>query len=172
LIAACRGYLGNDTIGRVLADGLAIVGPPAWSNADIAWMEELSGHSAPGELFELHRTLDYFDHGVDYYGQDDGDLSWALPLGRVNWAYPKTVPIHHWAWTALSGHAASSPGPLMASEGLALAAVELMQRPELLAQAKAELAERIAGQTIAPPRYGLKSVLANDPAAFWDASWT
>lgn len=172
LIAACRGYLGNDTIGRVLADGLAIVGPPAWSNADIAWMEELSGHSAPGEPFELHRTLDYFDHGVDYYGQDDGDLSWALPLGRVNWAYPKTVPIHHWAWTALSGHAASSPGPLMASEGLALAAVELMQRPELLAQAKAELAERIAGQTIAPPRFGLKSVLANDPAAFWDASWT
>lgn len=172
LIAACRGYLGNDTIGRSLQEALTIVGPPAWSEADLAWMEELSTHSAPGRPFELHRELEYFDHGVDYYGQDDGDLSWAIPLGRVNWAYPKTVPIHHWAWTALSGHASSSPGPLMASEALAMAAVELVQRPDLLATAKAELAERLGGQTVAPPRYGARDILSTDPAAFWDASWT
>ncbi len=172
LIAASRGYLGNDTVGRLLQDSLEITGPPAWSDDDIAWMEELSRHSAPGQPFELHRDLAYFDDGVDYYGQDDGDLSWAVPLGRVNWAYPKTVPIHHWAWTALSGHKASSPGALMASEALAIAAVELTQRPDLVARAKAELNERLAGKPVAPPLYGADRILKTDPAAFWDASWT
>jgi aminobenzoyl-glutamate utilization protein B len=172
LIASCRGYLGNDTIGRVLDEALVHVGPPAWTEADIAWMTELSANSDPGRPFELHRELEYFDHGVDYYGQDDGDLSWAIPLGRVNWAYPRNVPIHHWAWTALSGHSSSSPGPLMASEALTIAAVELTQRPDLLAAAKAELADRIGGQTIAPPLYGARAILTTDPAAFWDASWT
>lgn len=171
LIAACRGYLGNDTVGRILHDALVITGPPAWTDGDIAWMEALSTQSAPGRPFELHRELDYFDHGVDYYGQDDGDLSWAVPLGRVNWAYPKTVPIHHWAWTALSGHSSSAPGPLMASEALAIAAVQIAQRPDVIAAAKAELAQRLAGQGIAAPRYGAKSILTTDPAAFWDASW-
>lgn len=171
LIAACRGYLGNDIVGRVLADALEIVGPPAWTEADLAWMTELSANSAPGKPFDLHRELEYFDHGIDYYGQDDGDVSWAIPLGRVNWAYPKNVPIHHWAWTALSGHPASSPGPLMASEALALGAVQLAQNPDLIARAKAELAEHIAGQTIAPPRFGAQAILTSDPASFWDASW-
>ena len=172
LIAACRGYLGNDAVGRVLQEALEVVGPPAWTDDDIAWMTELSTHSAPGQPFELHRTLEYFDTGVDYYGQDDGDLSWAVPLGRVNWAYPTTVPIHHWAWTAHSGHKSSSPGPLMASEALAIAAVELAQNDRAIEAAKAELAQRIAGQVIAPPLYGAREILTTDPASFWDASWT
>ncbi|GHA13671.1 aminobenzoyl-glutamate utilization protein B [Devosia pacifica] len=172
LINMCRGYLGNDTIGHVLAEALEVIGPPAWSEDDIAFMTELSANSAPGTEFDLHRELDYFDTGVDYYGQDDGDVSWAIPLGRVNWAYPKNVPIHHWAWTALSGHSASTPGPMMASEALALGAVALAQQPELIDGAKAELARRTEGQTIAPPRYGARAILTTDPAAFWDASWT
>jgi hypothetical protein len=60
----------------------------------------------------------------------------------------------------------------MASEALAIAAVNLVQRPDLLSAAKAELMDRLAGQTIAPPRYGAHAILTTDPAAFWDASWT
>lgn len=171
LIAACRGYLPNDTLGIVLADSLIDVGPPRWSDGDLAFMEELSAACAPGQDFALHRELDYFDSGIDYYGQDDGDISWKIPLGRVNWAYPATVPIHHWAWTALSGHAASRPGALMASEALALAAVRLARAPDLIEAAKGELARRVAGISVAPPEFGLFEVLTRRPEAFWDASW-
>jgi aminobenzoyl-glutamate utilization protein B len=170
-VSACRGYLANDTVGRLLDGCLSEVGPPRWSESDIAWMRELSAAASPDTPFDLHRDLAYFDEGIDYYGQDDGDASWVVPLGRVNWAYPTNVPIHHWAWTALSGHPSSSAGPLMASEALAVAAVRLMAAPDLVAAAKAELARRVAGASIVLPRPGIDEIMATDPAAFWEARW-
>lgn len=172
LIAACRGYLPNDVVARVLSGALAQVGPPAWSTEDLAHMEALSAACSPGQPFTLHRTLGHYDSGIDYYAQDDGDISWKVPLGRVNWAYPDTVPIHHWAWTALSGHPASHPGPLMASEALALAAVELLARPDLVAAARDELNQRTRQIPIPAPEFGLYDVLTGQPEAFWEATWT
>jgi aminobenzoyl-glutamate utilization protein B len=171
LVAACRGYLANDTLGRVMADCLQTVGAPAWTKSDIAFMEELSQACAPGKPFTLHRELAYFDQGIDYYGQDDGDLSWQIPLGRINWAYPENVPIHHWAWTALSGHTASQAGPLMASEAIAIAAVRLIADPHHLTAARAELDRRKAGTIVPPPEFGLLEVLTKRPEEFWDATW-
>src|SRR5262249_27312079 len=40
-IAATRGYLANDTLAHVLQRNLDRVGPPRWSNEDVAWMEQL-----------------------------------------------------------------------------------------------------------------------------------
>lgn len=170
-VPACRGYLANDVVGRVLDDSLRVVGAPRWSNADIAFMQELSQVATPGKPFALHREIAYFDDGIDYYGQDDGDASWIVPLGRVNWAYPTGVPIHHWAWTALSGHAAGDAGPLMASEALALGAVHLLRHPEKIAQAKAELAARVGPQQIKVVPPGINQIMRDDPLAFWEARW-
>lgn len=171
-IAACRGYLGNDTVGRVLDACLREIGPPRWSDEDIQWMEQLSAACDPGAPFNLHRELEYFDSGIDYYGQDDGDISWQIPLGRVNWAYPTNVPIHHWAWTALSGHSSSSPGPLMASEALAMGAIALVLSPATVEAAQAELRMRTGGKQIPGPSPTITDVLVKDPQSFWDATWT
>ncbi|MBZ9936789.1 amidohydrolase [Mesorhizobium sp. BR1-1-16] len=170
-ISACRGYLPNHAAGRVLDECLRAIGPPRWSEADIAWMQALSAAASPGKPFELDREIAFFDEGTDYYGQDDGDASWIVPLARLNWAYPTTVPIHHWAWTALSGHASSSPGPLMASEAIALAAVTFLSRPDLVEAAQAELRERVGDEiiTVIPP--GINEIMASDPTAFWEARW-
>ncbi|RJG39879.1 amidohydrolase [Mesorhizobium sp. DCY119] len=171
-IAACRGYLGNDTVGRLLADCLTEIGPPRWTEQDIAWMEQLSAACDPGNPFNLPRELEYFDTGIDYYGQDDGDISWQIPLGRVNWAYPSNVPIHHWAWTALSGHKSSSPGPLMASEALTLGALVLVMSPATVEKAKIELKQRTGEKLIPPPNPTITDIIVTDPAGFWDATWT
>lgn len=170
-VAAARGYLANDVVGDVLNDCLRTVGAPRWSAADIAFMEDLSQTASPGKPFDLHREIAYFNDGIDYYGQDDGDASWIVPLGRVNWAYPTGVPIHHWAWTALSGHVASDPGPLMASEALALGAVHLLRHPEKIARAKAELATRVGPQKIKVVPAGITQIMRDDPLAFWEARW-
>jgi aminobenzoyl-glutamate utilization protein B len=170
-VAACRGYLANDTVGRLLDECLRMVGPPQWTDAEIAWMVELSSAASPGKPFDLHREIGYFDDGIDYYGQDDGDASWIVPLGRVNWAYPTNVPIHHWAWTALSGHPAGSPGPLMASEALAIAAVRLISSPDLIGKANAELKQRVGDEIIKVIPPGINDVMAEDPMAFWEARW-
>ncbi len=170
-IAACRGYLANEVLGHLLDDCLHHIGPPAWSEQDMAFMAALSDVASPGKPFDLHREIAFFDDGIDYYGQDDGDASWIVPLGRVNWAYPTGVPIHHWAWTALSGHAASDAGPLMATEALALAAVELLAQPEKIVAARAELARRVGHQKISVVPPGITQIMQTDPLAFWEARW-
>lgn len=170
-VAASRGYLANDVLADLLDESLRLVGPPRWTEGDIGFMQALSEAASPGKPFDLHREITCFKDGIDYYGQDDGDGSWIVPLGRVNWAYPTGVPIHHWAWTALSGHPASDPGPLMASEAIALAAVELLARPDLIARAKAELAKRAGPQKIKVISPGITQIMRDDPLAFWEARW-
>ena len=170
-IAESRGYLPNDVLGGLLFRHMKANGPPAWSNSDLTFMSELSERCAPGEAMRLHRDVDYFTESEDYYGQDDGELSWRIPLGRVNWAYPEQVTIHHRAWTALSGHEASSPGPLLAAKTLALAAADLATNPEIVASAQSELARRTAGFTLPQPRIGALKTLTENPASFWDGSW-
>lgn len=166
----CRGYLPNDTVGQVVFGALEMIGPPAWTEADVAWMRELSAAASPGKPFHLERENRFWTDGEDYYGQDDGELSWRIPLGRINWAYPTAVPIHHWAWTALSGHPASSPGPLMASEALALSAVRIAASPEIVEAAKAELERRSAGRLIRPYRTGPTRTMVSAPEQFWAPS--
>jgi aminobenzoyl-glutamate utilization protein B len=170
-IAESRGYLPNDALGGLLFRIMQRVGPPRWSAEDISFMERLSAACAPESPMHLDRGIHYFDEGRDPYGQDDGELSWRIPLGRVNWAYPRQIPIHHWAWTALSGHRASHPGPLMASQTLAAVAVMLCADHRLLAEAKQERARRTADVNLSEPRLGAVKTLTTAPESFWDATW-
>jgi aminobenzoyl-glutamate utilization protein B len=171
LVAASRGYLPNDTLARLLDESLRVVGPPAWSADDLGWMEALSRACDPSAPFALDLGLALHTAGCDPYGQDDGEASWRVPLGRVNWAIPRAVPLHHWGTTALSGHAAGLPGPLMASEALALATVALFADPDVLDEARGELARRVGGRSLSPPRVGDFEVITRAPAAFWGATW-
>ena len=171
LVAASRGYLPNDVLARALDANLRLVGPPAWSPADLAWMEELSRACDPTTPFSLDRELALHTEGCDPYGQDDGEASWRIPLGRVNWAIPRAVPLHHWGTTALSGHPAGMAGPLMASEALSLTAVELLADAALVAEAGRELARRVGGRGLSPPRFGDVGVMTRAPEEFWSAAW-
>lgn len=171
MIAASRGYLPNDVLARALDGNLRHVGPPAWTADDVAWMEALSRACDAAAPFALDREIRLHTQGCDPYGQDDGEASWRTPLGRVNWAIPRAVPLHHWGTTALSGHAAGLPGPLMASEALALTAVELLAEPALVAEAGQELAGRVGSRALSAPRYGDFATMTQAPDAFWGATW-
>jgi aminobenzoyl-glutamate utilization protein B len=171
LIAASRGYLPNDALAAVLDRSCRRVGPPAWAADDLAWMAALSRACDPGAEPALARDLALHVDGVDPYGQDDGEASWRIPLARVNWAVPAAVPLHHWAATALSGSPAGLPGPLMASEALALTVVELLAQPSILADARAELDRRVGGRPLSPPRFADIGLMTRDPGAFWSATW-
>ncbi len=171
-ISATRGYLPNHSLAQILFRNMELVGPPAWSGAQLEWMAQLADACRPGEAPRLDRGLALYREGVDPYGQDDGEASWRIPLARANWAIPRQVPLHSWAATALMGHPASHAGGLAASESLALTAIDLLAAPEAVAEAKRELSERVAGQALSPPRYGAFEVLTESPERFWDASWS
>lgn len=170
-IAETRGYLANHTLGRLLQKALDHIGPPQWSADDLVFMAELAQACGGGAALALDRATKLYDEGQDYYGQDDGEVSWHIPLGRVNWAYPQDVPIHHWGWTALSGHPAGDAGPLMAAEALAAAAIEILADPALAAKAKAERDDRAKGVKLDMPRLGAWTTLRENPQSFWNATW-
>lgn len=170
-IAATRGYLPNDVLARNLFGALQSVGPPQWTEEGRDFMRALAKACKPNGGFTLDDGLGLYDDGLDPYGQDDGEVSWRIPLGRVNWAFPNEVPLHNWALTALSGHAASHPGALMASEALAISAFQLLVDPSVVAGAKAELSRRAAGVDLGAPAFGAFETMQQRPAAFWDASW-
>jgi len=170
-IAASRGYLPNDTLAEVLFRSQQQVGPPRWTPEGLDWMRQLALACAPRDQFFLDQEIGLHKEGVDPYGQDDGEVSWRIPLARVNWAVPRQVPLHHWALSALSGHPASYPGPIMAAEVLALGAAELISSPDILSRAKEELARRVKGKVLTAPRVGAKRTLIENPQSFWDCSW-
>lgn len=170
-IAGSRGYLPNDVLGQHLGEALQIVGAPKWTAEGRDFMRALAKACRPDGTFTLDEGLGFYTEGVDPYGQDDGEVSWRIPLGRINWAFPGEVPLHNWALTALSGHSASYPGPLMASEALAVAAVRMFAEPAIIDAAKAELRKRAAPARIGSAMFGALETMRSRPETFWNASW-
>jgi len=74
---------------------------------------------------------------------DVGDVSWTVPTAGLNAAtwVPGTAA-HSWQAIAAGGTSIGNKGMIVAAKALATSAVELFQRPEVIAKAKAELDER------------------------------
>lgn len=170
-IVATRGYMPNDTVANVMMGPMLHLGPPAWSETDLAWMKELCKACDKTDNFILDDKVELYSDGHDNYGQDDGEVSWHVPLGRVNWALPRQVPLHNWAFTALSGHHSSFAGPIFASKVLALSAVELLLNPDQIEKAKLELDKRRQELSLSPPRIGAMQTLRSSPESFWEGTW-
>ena len=74
---------------------------------------------------------------------DVGDVSQLTPTAQLNAAvWPSGVPGHSWQIVACGKSQYAHAGMLFAGKALAGAAIDLLTRPELLAAAKAEFAER------------------------------
>lgn len=170
-IAATHGYLPNDALGQILFRNLKLVGPPRWRNSDLAWMQRLSRNFEPNDALDLDQDIGLYTEGVDPYGQDDGELSWHIPLGRFNWAVPRHIPFHNWATTALSGSKAGNAGALMASRAITLSMIDIFTDRSLIDNCRQELQARVAGIDLDPPRYGKNRAFTKNPQSFWDATW-
>jgi aminobenzoyl-glutamate utilization protein B len=74
---------------------------------------------------------------------DVGDVSWAVPTAglRVATWVPGTAA-HSWQAIAAGGTTIGNKGLIVAAKTLATTAVEIFQKPEIIARAKAEFAER------------------------------
>lgn len=166
-ISATSGYLPNTTIAETLFNNMEIVGPPKWNEEDTQWMRELVRACGKRDSFSIDTDIALHTEGVDPFGQDDGEASWRIPLGRVNWAQPAEVPLHNWATSALSGSEAGCKGALMASETIALTILDLVAEPEIVWKAQRELSERTEGKKIIPPMYGPVDEFAIHAETFW-----
>ena len=93
---------------------------------------------------------------------DVGDVSWLCPTAQIGVAaWPNGCPGHSWQAVSCDATEIGKKAALHAGKVLATAAVELLQRPELLERAKAEFAERTASGFICPIEEGAVPTVAD-----------
>ena len=88
-----------------------------------------------------------FYHGDDFSpgSTDVGDVSWLTPTVQFNTACePSKVPGHSWQIVSCGASSLGDKGMLYAAKVLALAGIDLFEKPELLAAARAEFERKAA----------------------------
>ena len=79
-----------------------------------------------------------------FYSTDVADVSWHVPTGGVTAAtWVPGTSAHTWQAIAAGGMSIGNKGMVVAAKTLAMTAVDIFTQPELVQQARDELAERI-----------------------------
>ena len=82
---------------------------------------------------------------------DVGDVSWQTPTAQIHTAtWPADVPGHSWQVVACGKGSAAHKGMLLAGKVLAATAIDLLEDPALLQEARAEFRERSASGYVCP----------------------
>lgn len=145
VIGGTHNLLANEALARVMNAKLNEVGGFAYSPDEQAFAEKIYATlMSPNVGLASHEQVQAWDFERPGLGSTDvGDVSWTVPttgLRTATWV-PGTSA-HSWQATAAGGMSIGFKGMNVASQTLALAGKELFLRPDLIAAAKAEFAER------------------------------
>ncbi|MCX6623807.1 MAG: amidohydrolase [Acidobacteria bacterium] len=139
----------NDTLARLFLENLRITGGVTYSAQETKFAEELQ-KTLPQPLprLETAAQVQALPDGFESYSTDVGDVSWNVPTAQFTAAtLVPGVPLHSWQSTASNGSSIGRKGMMVAAKALALTAIELLQNPGLVAQAKSDFDRRISGRT-------------------------
>jgi len=130
----------NKPMAEAAAVNMATVGLPAWTAEEQTFaraVQKLTGGDQEGlatKLTGLEAPLAKPESG----GSDDiGDISWTMPTITIR--YPANIPHlpgHHWANAISMATPIAHKGVVAGAEVVAMTALDLLTRPDLLAAAK------------------------------------
>ncbi len=150
----CHEIVRNDTLSAVIDANLRAIGPPRHSEEEIAFARKLQAPLV--EQFErefpvaIESTVEpLVEEPEPSKGSTDvGDISWRVPTGGLRTAcFAAGSPGHSWQNVAAIGSTIGEKGILYAARALAATAVDLLERPELRAAARAEWKKRMEGRS-------------------------
>lgn len=154
--AGLADFIPNHTVGRVISDSWAEIGPCEFS----AQAKELAERMAPTVGYTGDEPLDtsvpvYDPNAPLMAGSTDvGDVSYRVPSACVNFAgVVKDTPGHSWQWVSQAGSPIMHDGLLHAAKVIALAGMKLLTDHAIGEQAKDELLNKTGGKTVSmlPP---------------------
>ncbi|MEZ0212535.1 MAG: amidohydrolase [Xanthobacteraceae bacterium] len=163
IVSALSNLLGNEPLEQEMDAQLQLLGPPRFEESDRAYARQIqatlttedirSAYLAVGLPFAAGKELcDVIvprgtRRTMMLESTDVGDVSWVVPLVQLHGATCAVgTPLHSWQMTAQgkSGHA--HKGMIHAAKVMAATAVAALQKPELIEQAKRDLARRLGGE--------------------------
>lgn len=166
-------YIPNLTVGEVLSEKFKKVGPPAFTEVERDFARELQKSLEPGAIESYLEYLNADSLSVDVGNllceeiiprskgrvlagsTEVGDVSHITPTGQVSTCcMPLGCGVHTWQAVASFGSTIGFKGMMLASKVLALGALDLVLKPELLVKAKEEFQKSTKGKKYVSPLPG------------------
>jgi aminobenzoyl-glutamate utilization protein B len=174
----CAEYLVNDALGKAMYHNLLAVGPNNYTKEEWAFAQrfvdglpESARQGIPGRVAKLfpqekpERIAEIAAQpiicDISQYKMTDqampgstdvGDASWHAPTAQLLTAcYPAGTVAHSWQFVACGKSSMAHKGMIQAAKVIALTALDMLENPSLLEEAKAEHARRLAGETYQCP---------------------
>ena len=176
-IDGCSNTVPNHTLEKALYENFRKLGVPTYTEAEWQFASTLAatydGHGTlPGIAAKMDATAaeqvrEQSENGTrplndflcPYYGgfvfepgsTDVGDVSWQTPTAQLyTVCFPSAAPGHSWQNVSCGKTTIGHKGLLTAAEVLAATAVDLLDSPELLGEAKAEFQKATAAGYTCP----------------------
>ncbi|HWL24204.1 MAG TPA: M20 family metallopeptidase [Ureibacillus sp.] len=173
---ACSNYIPNDTINKIVYDKLQLVGLPTYTEEEMEYAKKMNKTISPSEFSSALSEIKsmYEDSEVEELDKDEitfypevvpyqksnhtmagstdvADVSWVVPTSQFfTTCFVLGTPLHTWQLVSQGKTGLAHKGMIYASKVIALTANELLQNPELIEQAKAELRKQTKGQYVNP----------------------
>ena len=147
IIHGSSNLLPNVTLSEIMFENLNTVGGVEYTAEEKAFAEQIATTFQNPDAVDLASANRVEPFQVIRKGQggstDVGDVSWVVPtVGLRTATYVPGTFAHSWQAIAAGGTSIGKKGMMVAAKTLALTAMDLMQQPELLQKAKAELEEQ------------------------------
>jgi aminobenzoyl-glutamate utilization protein B len=175
-VKACSNIVPNRVLAQALQRSLEQIAPPDYTPGEweyarrIAGTVENSADSLDAVCARLDKPAREFvrsrkgkglnDFVVPFCSVEDvmpassdvGDVSWVCPTAQISAVtMAANTPGHSWQLVAQGKSALAHKGMLYAGKVMAAAVMDLLQRPEMIEEAKEELHERLGGKPFESP---------------------
>ena len=174
----CAEYLVNDALGKAMYANLLTVGVNTYTQEErsfaqrfVEGLPESARQGIPGKVAKLFQN-EKPERIAEIAGQsiigdimpysmsdsvmpgstDVGDASWHAPTVQLfTTCFPAGTVAQSWQFVACGCSSMAHKGMLQAGKVIALTALDMLENPSLLAEAKAEHIRRLAGETYQSP---------------------
>lgn len=141
---------------RTFAKALQATFPANSVQMDLEWMRKSASVAIPNDALNDPLWEQVIPHSATpptMGGSTEvADVSWITPTGQITTCcWPLGTPAHSWQTVVSSGSSIGSKGMLFAAKSMALAGLDLMTKPDLLAKARAEFDEARNGKVYISP---------------------
>ena len=146
IISSTKSKLHNRTLAKLLQEKMEIVGLPKWDERETQFGKEIWETQSKARPFESIYSIVPLADEMQYgsgSSSDVGDVTWCVPDAgfEVQTFIPGTSG-HSWQNVAVAGSTIGTKGLIIAAKIFLLSFVELVEKPELIKQAREEFESR------------------------------
>jgi aminobenzoyl-glutamate utilization protein B len=149
----CHELISNAPLAEVLHDNLVTIGPPTFTEEERIFARRIQQPIIDEFGVEFPRAIaDQVEPLEDSYktskgSTDVGDISWFVPTSGIRTScMAAESPGHSWQNVACIGSSIGEKGIIYGAKVLAISALDLFEKPELVKAARADWEDRMKGR--------------------------